>query len=143
MMKLSTTRNIAYQVIDVVCNRGELDAADELFTDDYVNHGGLIPDLIRGPEAIKFSVALYRRAFPDFRIEAQSVTTEESGTIVRWVSSCTSSTPNPRDGGQDNVRGITRFRLRDGKIAESWTVWDSNFCLVRRDGADLQRNRIP
>lgn len=143
MMKLSTTRDLAYKVIDVICNREELDASDELFTDDYVNHGGLIPDLIRGPEAIKFSVALYRRAFPDFRIEAQSITTEEGGTIVRWVSSCTSSTPNPRERGHDNLRGITRFRHRDGKIAESWTVWDSNFRLVRRDATDLQPNRIP
>ena len=130
-MRPSTTRDLVYQVIDVVCNRGELDAADELFTNDYVNHGGLIPDLIRGPEAIKFSVALYRRAFPYFRIEAQSVTTEESGTIVRWVSSCTSPTPNPRDRGQDNLRGITRLQHRDGKIAESWTVWTGRRPLVR------------
>lgn len=130
-MKLSTTRDLAYHVIDVIFNRGELDAADELFTDDYVNHGGLIPDLIRGPEAIKVSAALFRRAFPDFRIEAQSVTAEESGTIVRWVSSCTSPTPNPRDRGNDNLRGITRFRDRDGKIAESWTVWARRRSLVR------------
>ncbi|HUF52858.1 MAG TPA: ester cyclase [Dehalococcoidia bacterium] len=142
-MKLTSTKDLAYQVIDLICNSGELDAADELFTDDYVNHGGLIPDLLRGPEAIKFSVALYRRAFPDFRIEAQSVTTEESGTIVRWVSSCTPSTLNPGDGNQGILRGITRFRHRDGKIAESWTVWDSNFGLAWRVPADLQPNRIP
>jgi len=40
--------------------------ADEVFSPDYTNHGGLIPDLVRGPEAIKISVALYRIAFPTF-----------------------------------------------------------------------------
>lgn len=52
--------------IDAIWNRGELVVADELFGPDYVNHDGLIPDLVHGPEAIKISVALYRVAFPDF-----------------------------------------------------------------------------
>ena len=50
--------------VEAIWNRGALEAADALFAPDYVNHGGLIPDLVRGPEAIKVGVALYRTAFP-------------------------------------------------------------------------------
>jgi hypothetical protein len=31
------------RAIEAICNRGDFAAADALFTDDYVNHGGLIP----------------------------------------------------------------------------------------------------
>ena len=52
------------RAVEEIWNRGQLDLADVLFAADYVNHAGLIPDLVRGPEAIKISVAFYRTAFP-------------------------------------------------------------------------------
>jgi len=50
--------DLVRQAVEAIWNRGELDAADALFAPDYVNHGGLIPDLVRGPEAVKLSAAL-------------------------------------------------------------------------------------
>ena len=54
----SPTTDIALieRVIDEVWNAGQIDLADELFAANYVNHGGLVPDLVKGPEGIKFSV---------------------------------------------------------------------------------------
>jgi hypothetical protein len=57
-----TTRELAHLLIEAIWSPGELEMADALFTHDYANHGGLIPDLIRGPEAIKLSVVLYHSA---------------------------------------------------------------------------------
>src|SRR5256714_5006589 len=57
--------SLIHRVIDEIWNSGDLDLADELFGARYVNHGGLIPDLVPGPEGVKLSVALYRTAFPD------------------------------------------------------------------------------
>jgi predicted SnoaL-like aldol condensation-catalyzing enzyme len=126
-----STSEIVHLVIDEIWNRGDLEMADAWFTHDYVNHGGLIPEVIRGPEAIKLSVALYRRAFPTFQIAVDELTTDSALIVLRWVAH--SGPPLldsavPRKGG---LRGITRCRLRDGKIAESWTVWDSRVALVR------------
>jgi hypothetical protein len=56
------TRELAHVLIEAIWVRGELKVADALFTHDYIHHGGLISDLIRGPEAIKLSVVLYRSA---------------------------------------------------------------------------------
>src|SRR5918994_7537864 len=56
------------QVIEEIWNGGDLELADQVFAPDYVNHGGLIPDLGRGPEAIKIIVAVSRLAFPEFRV---------------------------------------------------------------------------
>lgn len=127
----TTTRELVHVVIEQIWNRGKLEIADELFTHDYVNHGGLIPDLLRGPEAIKLSVALYRNAFPTFRIVIDELTTDNGAMVLRWVAHCKPSVmdvPPPRNSG---LRGITRCRLREGKIAETWTVWDSKVALVR------------
>jgi SnoaL-like polyketide cyclase len=74
------------RVIDEIWNRQELALADMVFTPGYVNHGGLIPDLIRGPEVIKFTVALYRRAFPEFHIAVDGVTKEVDAIVIRWVA---------------------------------------------------------
>jgi SnoaL-like polyketide cyclase len=126
-----STAELVDLVIEEIWNRGELELADALFTHDYVNHGGLIPDLIRGPEAIKLSVVLYRRAFPTFQIALDELTSEKEAIVLRWVAHSTPPLRDrlaPRKGG---LRGITRFRLQSGKIAESWTVWDSRTALVR------------
>lgn len=140
-----STGELVHLVIEKIWNHGDLETADALFSDDYVNHGGLIPDLVRGPEAVKLSVALYRSAFPGFQIEIDGFTTDREAIVIRWVAHSTPSLKHeltPRKGG---LRGITRCRLRDGKIAESWTVWDSRAALVllgattpkpTRDGPD-------
>jgi hypothetical protein len=47
------------RAIEAIWNRGDLDVADELFAPDYVNHDGVISDLVIGPEAITISAALH------------------------------------------------------------------------------------
>ena len=130
-MSLSTgTDELVRLVIDEVWNCGELAVADDLFTSDYVNHGGLIPDLVRGPEAIKLSVALYRRAFPDFQLVVDEVTAEESAIVLRWVAHRGYALMNGAGLRKGGLRGITRCRLLNGKIAETWTVWDRRVAVV-------------
>src|ERR1700730_10246869 len=81
-----STGELVHLIIEEIWNRGELELADVVFTDDYVNHGGLIPDLVRGPEAIKLSVVLYRSAFPTFQIAVDELTAEGEAIVLRWVA---------------------------------------------------------
>ena len=140
-MSLTISTGELVHLIEEIWNRGDLEMADALFTHDYVKHGGLIPDVVRGPEAIKLSVVLYRTAFPTFQIAVHELTTEKAAIVLRWVAH---SAPPLTDGPTDpkgGLRGITRCRLQDGKIAESWTVWDSRVALVRLDA--MTRKRVP
>ena len=52
--------------IDELWNKGNLDAADECFTSDFISHDPASPEGIRGPEGFKHNVAAVRSAFPDF-----------------------------------------------------------------------------
>ena len=102
--------------------------ADQVFAPDYVNHGGLIPDLVRGPEAIKLSVALYRLAYPAFRVAVVDLLAQGQTVALRWTAHRT-----PRhDGGSDapnrdpdTLLGMTFARMTAGQIQESWTCWET------------------
>ena len=116
------------QVIEEIWNGGDLELADQVFAPDYVNHGGLIPDLVRGPEAIKVSVALYRLAYPAFRVAVVDLLAQGQTVALRWTAH---GVPG-HDGGNDapdrdpdTLRGMTFGRLADGQVVESWTCWET------------------
>jgi hypothetical protein len=116
------------RAIEAICNRGELDIADALFAPDYINHGGLIPDLVHGPEALKVAVALYRAAFPNFSMTLEPLRTRGSVVLLRWTAR-QRPTVNQDDAPPARavgvVTGIARGRLVGDQIAESWTRWDA------------------
>jgi hypothetical protein len=119
---------LVQRVIDELWNAGDLDLADELFDATYINHGGLIPDLVRGPEGVKFSVALYRRAFPELQISAENLRTSGVMITLRWTARDRSrrgpgaSTKVDQAGG---LTGTTRISVAGDQIVESWTSWNA------------------
>ena len=115
------------QAIEEIWNGGDLDLADQVFAPTYTNHGGLIPDLIPGPEAIKVSVALYRAAFPEFRVTVLDLLTQGQIVAIRWEAQTTpSGAPGGGrgDGEPGKLGGMTFARVVRGQILESWTTWD-------------------
>jgi hypothetical protein len=131
---------VVRRVVEHIWNRGDLALADRLFAVEYLNHGGLIVDLVRGPEAIKLSVALLRTAFPAFRITIEGLTTEGVTVTLCWVAENGSPTSpamtNVSDQG-GRLTGTTLSSLADGKIVESWTDWDQAHVLQRLQTAPL------
>ena len=75
---------LAREIVDEVWNRGKLDQADRLIVPDDVNDGGLIPDLVHGPEAVKLSVTMYRLAFPHLHNTVDDLVTDEESITFRW-----------------------------------------------------------
>ena len=132
MILATRTDELVHLVVEDIWNRGDLEKADPLFTPDYVNHGGLIPDVVCGPEAIKFSAMLYRRAFPNFYINVEEIVEDKADIVLRWVAYHNGpplgEIPSRRKGC---LRGITRARLEGGRVAESWTAWDKRAALAR------------
>ncbi len=118
-------------------NQGNLDAAEELVTPDFVVHDPNMPEEPRGPEGLKGFVAMYRNAFPDiaFAIEDQVAEGEKVGT--RWVARGTHRgelmgiAPT---GNAVEVRAFTLQRFSGGKIAEDW-AHDDALGMMRQLGA--------
>jgi predicted ester cyclase len=132
---------IIQRAIDEIWSRGDLDVADRLFTPDYVNHGGLIPDLVHGPEAIKFSVTMYRLAFPGLRIAVENLVVDGETATFRWAAHTAvagGEAVSPAAASAVSMAGAMVVRVVGGRIAESWTSWDAEDAL-RRLGRDLTR----
>jgi len=122
-------RCLVRRAVEEIWNRGDLALADVLFAPAYVNHGGLIPDLIHGPEAIKSSVALYRTAFPAFHITVETLVAQDEMVDVQWTARRTQSAGGA--GRQEMLQGTTRGRCAAAQIVESWTTWDRAGVLQR------------
>ena len=120
------------RAVEEIWNQGTLDVADVLFAADYINHAGLITNLVRGPEAIKFSVAFYRTAFPDLHITIDALTANRDAVLLRWTAR--SSAPpagNATSAAQGALTGIIVSRCAGGRIVESWAYWDQPGVIER------------
>ena len=133
---LSTTyadTSLVRRAVDEIWNAGNIEVADELFSSTYINHGGLIPDLVKGPEGIKFGVALYRTAFPGLHIRIDSLSLIEGTVHMRWTAQSSSAVYVKQATGALHVdhefSGSVRSSIVAGRIVESWTTWDSTAAL--------------
>jgi predicted ester cyclase len=130
------------RAIDAIWNRGDLDVADEVFATDYLNHNGLITDLVRGPEAVKICAALFRLAFPDLHVTVEQLNTDDETVVVRWTART-----RPTEGLEGDsvsashqlLSGITSSRFAGGKIVESWTEWDRTRVLSALDLLPIEK----
>jgi hypothetical protein len=118
---------LVQRVVDEIWNAGNLELADELFAPTYVNHGGLIPDLVQGPEGIKFSVAFYRAAFPGLHVAVDHLDADKDAITMCWTARGQASI----DATRGSLTGATRSLVVDGQILESWTSWDAGLALER------------
>jgi predicted ester cyclase len=115
----------ARRALERVCARGDFEAAQELYSPDFIDHVNGLE--FRGHEGILESVGLYRAIFPDLRIQVDGQVTEGDLVTSRWT------THGTHRGRSVTLRGITISRFTNGKIAEDWTASD-NLDLVRQLG---------
>ena len=133
---MQTTQHVAFvrRAVEDIWNQGELDVADELFAATYVNHGGLIPDVMFGPEAIKFSVAMYRLAYPDLQITVEHLRSDGDTVVFQWTAQRASVSHRSGDAAtptSNTLTGTITSHIADGRIGESWVEWDNEDAMAQ------------
>jgi predicted SnoaL-like aldol condensation-catalyzing enzyme len=110
------------RMFDHHINEGRLEVADELFAEDYVDHGpmGDLP----GREAFKQLVAQWRGAVPDVHCEIDSVIVQ--GDLCAWLVRTTGTHTGdglgfPATGKRFATVSANVGRVRDGKAVEHWS----------------------
>src|ERR687898_1599193 len=107
-----------------VCQEGNLDAADEILSPDFVYHGSLGPgEDQRGPEPTKQVASGVITAFPDRRITHEDTLAEGEKVLIRWSLTGTQEGELmgiPPTGRQVTLTGFDLFRIEGGKIGEMW-----------------------
>jgi steroid delta-isomerase-like uncharacterized protein len=116
--------------------KGDLDAADELFADELVDHSPAVPDLAPGPAGQRQALAAYREAFPDLRVTNEDVLAEGDKVVLRWTARGTHQGDLmgiPPTGRLVTLKGIDILRIENGKIVERWAEYD-NLGLLQQLG---------
>ena len=128
---------ISRRSTEEIWNQGNLASVDELMDTDYVHHDPSVPQPVKGVEAFKQFVTMYRSAFPDLHFTVEDEIAEGDKVVTRWSSRGTHQGDLQgiaATGKQTNSSGIIISRVSGGKFVESWSYWD-NLGLLRQLGA--------
>jgi steroid delta-isomerase-like uncharacterized protein len=119
---------VVRRFIEEVWNNGNLDAIDELISEDHVDHDPAQADSPGGREGVRAFVQMYRTAYPDTHIELGEMVAEGDLVAGSWTATGTHQgelmgiAPT---GRSITVSGMGMDRIRDGRIVESWANYDA------------------
>jgi steroid delta-isomerase-like uncharacterized protein len=109
-----------------MCNERKNDLAPELFTADHEMHDPQVPTPT-GPDGMAQTVSVYQQGV-DGHWGIEEIFSAGDRVVVRWVGTgkhVAEVNGIPPTGNSIRVDAITIHRMRDGKIAETWEVWDT------------------
>jgi steroid delta-isomerase-like uncharacterized protein len=115
---------VAARVFEEIFNQGKFQVADEIYASDFVNHG-----LHRNADLQEDQAAVHaeKKAFPDLKMTVDLMVAEADLVTVVWTFRGTNTAAGyglPPTGARVELRGITVWRIVDGRIREEWTEFD-------------------
>jgi steroid delta-isomerase-like uncharacterized protein len=130
--------------VEVLFNQHRVDRTEETVTADYLDHAPL-PGQVPGLEGAKQKWAAYLAAVPDMHATVEELIAEGDKVAVRWTVQGTHQGELmgiPATGRRAVFRGISIYRLDDGKIVEQWEQWD-RLDLLRQLGVIPAPRHVP
>lgn len=127
-MSTEANKAISRRILLEVFGQGKMAVADELIAPNSVSSGpGTPPGLPSGPEGTKQFISVYRKAFPDVQFTIDEQIAEGDKVVTRWTAHGTHKgelAGIPPTGKSATVTGIEVSRIVNGKIVESWGIFD-------------------
>jgi predicted ester cyclase len=120
-----TNRDVARTAIERVCANGDMALAPTCYAEDFADY--FASSEYHGLDGVRQSTELYRALLEDLKFEVVDQVEEDDRVASRWVLT------GSNRGRPVRLWGITVSRLRDGRIVEDWTGFDS-LELVRQLG---------
>jgi predicted ester cyclase len=115
------------RLIEEGFNQGNLDVADELISPRMVDHQNFGPNHAPGAAGVKAVIASLRRAFSDFLLAIDDLTTDDDTVWLRMTGTGTndgSFMGNPPTGGTMRIDVFDSLRVENDRIVEHWGVPD-------------------
>lgn len=115
---------LAKRVFEEVLAGGNWELGAQVYAPDFVNRGlSRDASLKEDNDAAKG----WQQAFPDLKMDVQQVIAEGDLVSVLWVATGTNTGSGnglPATGKPARMRGITIWRIVNGRIAEEWSAFD-------------------
>jgi predicted ester cyclase len=117
MTAITENREVVRTALEQVCARGDMELAPSCYAEDFVDHVGRLE--YRGLDGVRRSTALYRALIDDLAFEVLDQVAEGDRVASRFALT------GSNRGRRIRLEGITLSRLRDGRIVEDWSGFDS------------------
>jgi predicted ester cyclase len=124
---------VARRVFTDILSQGKYEVAAEIYAKDFVNHGTTM-DI--GADEDMTNNRGWRSAFPDLEISVDREIAEGDFVTVLWRAKGTNTGSGNglnATGKKTEGRGISVFRIVDGKLKEEWTEF-SQLLVMRQLG---------
>ena len=118
--------SVVRRYYEEMCNGRQNELAPDLFAPDHTMHDPQVP-AGPGPQGMVDAISVYQTGV-DGHWAIQELFSAGDRVVARWVGSGThvgEVNGIPPTGRSVRVEAISIHRLRDGKIAETWEVWDT------------------
>lgn len=118
---LERNKELAHKLHLEVIQKYNLDLAEEIIAPDCIFHRVVsTPKDARGPEVARLMAKFDRELFPNgVKFDHPHTIAEGDKVVIYWVSKGVH-----KSGVYVEVPGIDIFRVKNGKIAEAWIMWD-------------------
>ena len=127
-MSTEANKAIIRRFFEEAFEKGNLAVLDEIVAPNQVNGGpGALPGMPSGPEGSKMLVSAYRNAFPDLHFTSEEQIAEGTTVVTRWTVHGTHQgelARLPATGKAATVVGLGVDQVENGKIVESWGLFD-------------------
>ena len=115
------SRELILRIFDEVINQGRMESLDELFTEDYVDHGPM-GDMV-GRDTFRQLVEQWRAAVPDVHCRVENIVSD--GELAGWTVHTTGTHTGdqlgfPATGRSFETVSANVGRMRDGRACEHW-----------------------
>ena len=127
-MTLESNKALVRRVLEEAWHAKNIDAVDELFAANFVNHDPDAPDAGHRDGYKQWATGLLS-AFPDLRVTIEALIAEGDHVAKRWTARGTNTGAIPglgTTGRQVTFTGVTIYRIVDGKVAECWWNRDTS-----------------
>jgi predicted ester cyclase len=112
-----SNKDVARTALEQVCARGDMALAPRCYAENFADHVGRFE--YHGLDGVQRSTALYRALFQNLTFDVVDQVAEGDRVASRFVVTGTNR------GRRVRLWGITISRLREGRIVEDWSAFDS------------------
>ena len=139
---LEENKAIVQRYVDEIQNKHNLDAIEDIFSSDFIDHMDSFGGLFQGLGGLKRGYSNLLTAFPDLQMTVQKLIAEDDKVVVYKTGTgthCEEYNGIPATGKKIEFTNIYIFRIKDKKIAEYWGLFD-DYGVKRQLGVLSERS---
>jgi predicted SnoaL-like aldol condensation-catalyzing enzyme len=132
-------KRLARAFTEEIYNQRHLDRIPVYVAQDFVDQSPGAPPDAKGPEFVRKQAAASLAALPDLRFTIEHLLADGDLVLIHWEATGTDAKTLDDTGKPKllTLQGQSLFRMRQGKIVESWDITDRLGFLLQR-GFKLQ-----